>query len=204
MEIKPVAWVKVVAEEQAQGDLARAYASVADSDGRVENLYKAMSLTPLVIKPADNHYRALLHDPASPLEPWLAELIATHVSILCGSRYAETNHAENFAHYFGDRDRSSEILAALRGGHPEQTGLEQPAQTALCFAHKLTLRPENVSREDIVALRVAGFEDTEISYIAQIASSFAYWARITIALGIAQDETIGLTKALWTENGPEP
>ena len=188
MEPLPVAWIDTVDEKDATGEVAAAYARAAGPDGTVENLYKAMSLTPAVIKPADEHYLALLHDPGSPLAPWLAELLATHVAMLCGSRYVEMNHGRNFRTHFGDDRRSRTVLEALRNGRPGESGLEVDEQEAVEFARKLTLFPERMSREDIETLREVGFDDTAISYIAQISASFAYWSRITNALGIRLDD----------------
>ena len=187
-----VAWVRWIEEQDATGDVAAAYAAVAAADGQVENLYKAMSLTPGVIGPADAHYLALLHNPASPLRPWFSELVATYVSILCGSRYAVLNHGENFEHYFGDRQISGRILDELHKGVFDEA-IPEDARAALAYARKLSLSPQDMSRQDIDDLRQAGFCDTEISYIAQIAASFAYWARITNSLGIAPGDRVGLT-----------
>ena len=189
-----VAWVAWVEESDATGDVAEAYAGVAGPDGTVENLYKGMSLTPKVIGPADEHYLALLHNSASPLAPWLAELVATYVSILCGSRYAAINPGENFEHYFGDRKKSSAVLAMLREGQISKAGLAVDACAALEFTRKISCSPDKMSKEDIDTLRQSGFCDVGISYIAQIAASFAYWARITNALGIQPGDKIGLSE----------
>ena len=56
-----IAWVKVIDQKKATGSLRKAYESVKGRDGTVENLYLAMSQTPEVIKPADDHYLAILH-----------------------------------------------------------------------------------------------------------------------------------------------
>ena len=193
MTDKGVAWVDWISEAEATGAVAEAYAGVADSDGSVENLYKAMSLTPGVIKPADDHYLALLHNPDCPLDPWLAELIATYVAILCSSDYAAKHHGENFHRYFEDRTRSMRILNALTTDDEILPPLSGGAATALTFTRKLSLSPQDMNHKDIDALRAAGHNDVAISYIAQIAASFAYWSRITNALGIVLEDAIGLT-----------
>jgi uncharacterized peroxidase-related enzyme len=187
----PVAWVKTVDETGARGAVARAYDAVADASGKVENLYKAMSLTPDVIRPADEHYLALLHNPASPLEPWLAELVSTYVGILNGSRYAVLNHAENFHHHFGDRVRSGAIMQALEAETWRELDLAPQTLAALSFAKKLSLKPADFTETEIMALREVGFDDTSISYLAQLVASFAYWSRITVALGIRLGDTVG-------------
>lgn len=197
---RPIAWVETIAEADATGALRDAYSAVAGSDGRVENLYRAMSQTPGVIRPADDHYRALLHDPASPLAPWLAELVSTHVAVLCGSEYAWRNHGENFEAHFGDRAASGAILAALHAGTWRTEVTDPMARAALAFAEKLTLCPADMAEADIAALRTAGFGDKAIGYLAQLAASFAYWSRIINALGIRLGETIGVNGA----PAPEP
>lgn len=189
----PVAWVETVPENLATGDVREAYEAVKGPDGTVENLYLAMSQTPRAIKPADDHYMALLHDPGSPLAPWLAELVSTYVAILCGCEYAALNHGENFEAHFGNRTVSGEILAGLRQG---RICVTDPATTAaLAFAEKLTRHPEQMAETDIAALRQAGLGDREISYLAQLAASFSYWSRIINALGIRLGDTIGVNGA---------
>ncbi len=186
-----IAWVKVVPQDQASGDLARAYDSVKGKDGRVENLYLAMSQTPGAIQPADAHYLALLHNPDSPLEPWLAELVSTYVAILCGSEYAAANHGANFAHYLGNEAQSEVILQALRDD--DLSGLEGAQMlAALRYTHKLSLTPQAMTAEDLELLRAVGFCDKGISYLIQLVAAFAYWARMINGLGTQLNDTVGL------------
>ncbi len=187
-----IAWVETVSQSEATGAIRDAYQAVAGADGKVENLYLAMSQTPKAIKPANDHYLALLHDPDSPLRPWLAELVSTYVAILCGSEYAWLNHGENFEAHFADRQRSGVILKALHVGDWRDRIDDPQVLAALTFAEKLTLSPADMVEADIIALRDADFGDKEISYLAQLAASFSYWSRIINALGIHLGETIGV------------
>ncbi|MCP5087163.1 MAG: hypothetical protein GY952_10220 [Rhodobacteraceae bacterium] len=189
---KPIAWIQVVSETDATGDLAQAYSAVRGKDGKVENLYLAMSQTPAAIGPADRHYRALLHNPDSPLEPWLAEYLATFVAILCGSDYAARNHGENFRHFLSDDERAGEMLAAARDNTWRETLEGTKLRAAVRYAWKLSVAPERISQDDIQELRKAGFCEKGISYIVQIVASFAYWARMINGLGIAVGDTVGL------------
>lgn len=190
-----IAWVDVVGQAEATGDLAKAYEALKGPDGRVENLYLAMSQTPLAIQPADAHYRAVLHNPDNPLEPWLAELVATYVAVLCGSHYAAMNHGDNVRFRHDDPDEALRMLASLKDGSWPTLLKGTAAGAALAYTHKLSLDPANMCAADIEALRAAGFDDKSISYIVQIAASFAYWARITNGLGIRLGETVGLANA---------
>ncbi len=193
-EYQPISWVQVVTEADATGDLAQAYAAVRGKDGKVENLYLAMSQTPGAIEPADRHYLALLHNLDSPLDPWLAEYLATFVAILCGSDYAARNHGENFRQLLADDDRAAAMLAAVHENTWRETLEGTELRAAAQFAWKLSTEPGNMSQADIQALRGAGFCDKGISYIVQIVASFAYWARMINGLGITLGDTIGVAQ----------
>ncbi|HEY0510581.1 MAG TPA: hypothetical protein VGH73_01670 [Thermoanaerobaculia bacterium] len=54
----------------------------------------------------------------------------------------------------------------------------------LDFAVKLAREPRSVRRDDVEALRAAGFDDTAIHDIVQIAGFFSYYNRLTDGLGI--------------------
>ena len=63
---------------------------------------------------------------------------------------------------------------------------------------KLSLAPGEMSAQDLEPLRAAGFCDKGISYIIQLAASFAYWARMINGLGTRLGDTVGL------EGAPQP
>ena len=193
MTEKPIAWVEVVPQDQACGVLAAAYDRVKDADGVVENLYLAMSQTPLAMGAADDHYRATLHNPDNPLPLWLCELLSTYVAILGGCDYAATNHGANFQMYLNDPVRGDALLSALR--EEDLSGLDDPQLlAALRFTHKLTTEPDRMCAADISALRDAGFCDKAISYQVQLVAGFAYWVRVINALGIRVGDRIGLSQ----------
>lgn len=54
----------------------------------------------------------------------------------------------------------------------------------LDFAVKLSRSPRSMTREDVEALRAAGFSDTAIHDIVQITGFFAYYNRLAEGLGI--------------------
>ena len=178
------AWVKIFSVDEARDALARAYSAVADDRGGVENLYLAMSQTPEVIMPADEQYRALLHNPEAPLEPWLAELVSTYVAILCDSEYAYRSHGENYHRCYGNKDESEKMIAALRDGGWRESVEDRRLYAALAYTEKLTLHPSAMTKEDIELLREAGFDDREISQLVQLVAFFAYCSRVINGLGI--------------------
>ena len=54
----------------------------------------------------------------------------------------------------------------------------------LAYAEKLTLTPWAMAREDVEALRVAGFSDRAILDINQITGYYAYVNRLADGLGV--------------------
>lgn len=188
---KKIAWVEVVPQEAATVDLADAYDAVKGPDGQVENLYLAMSQTPKAIRPADEHYLALLHNPDNPLEPWLAEFISTYVAILCCCTYATENHGANFRTYLNNPARADKMLTALHDETWPDVITEPEVLAALRYTRKLSLSPQDMTAHDVQDLRDAGFCDKGISYIIQLVASFAYWARMINGLGTQLGDKIG-------------
>ena len=62
----------------------------------------------------------------------------------------------------------------------------------LVFVVKLTLTPAEMTREDSEALRGAGFDDTAILDITQVAAYYAYVNRLADGLGVELED-------YWTE-----
>lgn len=54
----------------------------------------------------------------------------------------------------------------------------------LDFAVKLSRSSRSMTREDVAALRAAGFSDTAIHDVVQITGFFAYYNRLADGLGI--------------------
>ena len=64
--------------------------------------------------------------------------------------------------------------------------LEPENRVMLDYVAKLTLTPARVQREDVEALRAAGFEDVAILQINLIASWFNYINRVADGLGVGR------------------
>jgi uncharacterized peroxidase-related enzyme len=60
----------------------------------------------------------------------------------------------------------------------------------LRYAVKLTLAPETMAEEDVMALREAGFTDTDILHITEVTGYYAYANRIADGLGIPLEDWI--------------
>lgn len=70
----------------------------------------------------------------------------------------------------------------------ETAALDTSRIQMLRYAEKLTRDPSAVRREDVDALRVAGFSDTDILHIAEAVAYYAYVNRIADGLGVDIEE----------------
>ncbi len=66
--------------------------------------------------------------------------------------------------------------------------MPQHTQMALALAEKLTLTPNQMTQNDIKALRGCGYTDEDIHDIVQIAAYFNYINRIADALGVPPED----------------
>jgi uncharacterized peroxidase-related enzyme len=65
--------------------------------------------------------------------------------------------------------------------------LDEKDRAMLTYVEKLTKNPPSVWRDDMDALRNAGFDDTAILQITLIASFFNYINRVADALGVGRE-----------------
>ncbi len=70
----------------------------------------------------------------------------------------------------------------------ESAGLTEKRERMLSYAVKLTLRPSEVSEEDVEALREVGFSDTDILHIVEVTAYYAYANRVADGLGIPLED----------------
>lgn len=61
----------------------------------------------------------------------------------------------------------------------------------LRYVAKLTLRPAAIVREDVEALRAAGFDEASILHIAEVTAYYAYVNRIADGLGVSVEPWVG-------------
>lgn len=81
------AWIHTIAEADAEGELAKAYAGERDPrTGRVDNILKVHSLIPQTLEDHARLYHTILHAPGE-LSLGEREMIGVVVSQLNGCRY---------------------------------------------------------------------------------------------------------------------
>lgn len=67
---------------------------------------------------------------------------------------------------------------------PLAADLEPVDRAILEFAHKLTVAPGKVERDDLEPLRRHGLDDLAIHDVVQVTALFAYYNRLADGLGV--------------------
>ena len=62
--------------------------------------------------------------------------------------------------------------------------MDEGSRAMLAYVQKLTLRPWEMVKEDVLALRAAGFSDAAILDINQVTGYYAYVNRLADGLGV--------------------
>ena len=183
------AWIKMILDEQADGDLLDALALARTPHGTVDNVMRVHSLRPNTMRAHLALYRAALHDDGNTLPTWFQETISSYVSILNDCPYSIANHWANARHLINEAVRADAIKQALDHGRPEDVfgGAEL---LLLQYAEKLTRRPGEMKYSDIQGLRDAGIDDGQILEANQIIGYFNYANRCLNGLGVSTDGDI--------------
>ena len=79
------------------------------------------------------------------------------------------------------------LSQAIYRGEWATADITDAEKAMLGYVEKLTRAPATVQREDVDALRAAGFDDTGILQINLIASWFNYINRVADGLGVGRE-----------------
>lgn len=178
------AWIRMLADAEADADLAAALDLARTPHGTVDNVMRVHSLRPNTMRGHVLLYRAALHDEANTLPTWLQETVGSYVSLLNDCPYSYANHWSNARHLIADDDRADAIEAAMHARRPEDA-LDGQALELMRYAEKLTLRPGKMVRADVEALRREGLDDGQILEANQIIGYFNYVNRQLNGLGVS-------------------
>ena len=185
------AWIKMISDKNADEELLDVLKLARTPHGTVDNVMRVHSLRPNTMKGHVVLYRAALHDDANTLPEWLQETISSYVSILNKCPYSLANHWANARHLMDDDAKADAVEKALHARKPETAfnGLEL---ALLHYAEKLTLRPGEMEKADVDALKHNGADDGQILEANQIIGYFNYVNRQLNGLGVTTDgDTVG-------------
>jgi uncharacterized peroxidase-related enzyme len=180
------AWIRMIADKDADDTLKSALDTARTPHGTVDNVMRVHSLRPSTMNGHVALYRACLHDDANTLAMWFQEVISSYVSTLNNCPYSYANHWANARHLIGDDAKADRVEAALQERKPEAefSGVDL---ALLQYAEKLTLSPGQIVQADVQILKDAGVEDGEILEANQIIGYFNYANRLLNGLGVTTD-----------------
>ncbi len=173
-----MAWIQVIEEQEAKGELKELYDDVQKKRGKVANIIKIHSLNPRSMKVHMDLYMEVMFG-RSGISRSRREMIATVVSSANHCDYCVKHHGEALNFYWKDYARVDQ----LANDH-SLVSLDEQEIRMLNYAVKLTNNPEAITQSDIEDLRKSGFSDDEILSINLITAYFNFVNRIALGLGV--------------------
>ena len=165
-------------------DLQRQIRSIERQLGYIPNWVRAFALGGAHAARFNEYILGLL-DPNAGLLPYAdRELIATVSSAENGCSYCRLNHAVSLGDALGDKKLGTRIAVDYR----EVRELTARQRTLADFAATLSVRPGEVSDDDLTKLRDLGLDDAAIYDAIQVVAAFAVANRFSIALQVRPDD----------------
>ena len=173
-----MAYIDIIEIEDAEGIVKQEYDKSNRRAGRVFNILKIMSRSPLALKESMRMYLAIMYG-ESELSRAQREMLATVVSQVNHCYYWIEAHGDDFR----DEVKNQKLAEHLK--HDWRTPTLTEKDIALCsWAEKLTLSPDEMNESDVHNLEKIGFSQDAISDAAQVIGYFNYINRIADGLGV--------------------
>ncbi len=173
-----MAWIKIIDENDAEGDLKKIYQDISKKRGKLSNIMRVHSLNPKAMEKHMDLYLSIMFNKSN-LKRKERELIGVVVSSINKCNYCVNHHAEALNHYWKDKDRIKRLLTDYK-----KADLNKREEAILEYVIKLTKEPYKTNKNDIEKLRDSGFKDKDILDINLITSYFNFVNRIAIGLGV--------------------
>jgi len=189
-----MSWIKTIAYESSAGRLRKLYDRVKGPDNNVDNIMMLHSLRPHTMEGHMAIYKYVLHHSSNTLPKWFLETLGVWVSALNGCDYCVDHHFEGLKRLLNNEAKAQTLKEAIAKGDIEATELDTKQKLALHYAQRLTQHPPQVTENDIIQLREAGYSDGEILEINQLVAYFGYANRTVLGLGCrTTGDIIGLS-----------
>jgi uncharacterized peroxidase-related enzyme len=172
-----IAWLRVPAEDDVPPAARELWEKPLEKLGFVPNVLRVMALRPehLVTWWA---YMQELMTGESGLTKAQREMIAVVVSVENRCHYCVVSHSAALRKLTGDPVLADQIAANYR-----YAPLEPGERAMLDYALRLTADSSSCTKDDVEALRDAGWSDEDILDIAQVAAMFNFTNRLASGLG---------------------
>jgi uncharacterized peroxidase-related enzyme len=168
-------WFPVPDEAQLPDDLRRLFVKARERLGFVPNVFRVYSFRPQRLSAWFAHFRQL-HEPTEQLGAADREMIAVVVSAANGCLYCLIAHGAALRQELGDPVLGERISYDWR-----RADLDARRAAICAYAEKLTLRPREVTREDLQSLLDVGLSLEEAWDVAEVAAMYNLTNRMAMA-----------------------
>src|SRR5579864_378867 len=178
-------WFPVPEESDLPEGLRKLFAKAREALGFVPNVFRVYSFRPQRLSAWFAHYRQL-HEPTANLGAAEREMIAVVVSATNGCLYCLVAHGAALREALGDPVLGERISYDWR-----RAGLDRRRSAICAYAEKLTLRPVEMTREDLQTLLGAGLTLEEAWDVAEISAMYNLTNRMAMATNMLPNEEYG-------------
>ena len=188
-----MSWIKTINYENANAKLKSVFNRVKGPDNNIDNVLLIHSLRPHSLVGHMALYKNVLHNANNTLPTWYLEAIGVYVSHLNGCEYCVKHHFSGLKRLLNNNDHAENFYNCLIKDSLEDYFNDRYLEGCR-YAKKLTLLHDQITKEDIEALRIGGFSDGEILEINQVISYFNYVNRTVVGLGVdTKGDILGLS-----------
>jgi uncharacterized peroxidase-related enzyme len=181
-----MARIKVIQENEAQGELHDIYQGLVQSRGKLAEIHKIQSLNPKTILSHMNLYMDIMYG-QSPLKRAQREMIAVVVSVANQCEYCTRHHAEALNVYWKDDAKIEKLITEMAS--LDMGGIDK---LWIAYAEELTLRPSSQKTETLITqLKASGADDRSILDATLVIGYFNFVNRIILGLDVDLEEDGG-------------
>jgi uncharacterized peroxidase-related enzyme len=172
-------WLRVPAEEELPAEVVALWQPSLEKLGFVPNVLRLYALRPDNLLAWNAWYDVAMKG-ESGLTKAEREMIAVVVSVANDCAYCMAAHGAALRKLTKD----PALADAVAADH-ETAPVEPRVRAMLAYAVKLTLRPTEMTEEDVDALREAGWSDEDVMDVAEVTGLFNMSNRMASGLGWA-------------------
>jgi uncharacterized peroxidase-related enzyme len=125
----------------------------------------------------------VLHHTGNAMPVWFLECLGIYTSLANKCDYSVAHHFAGLTRLLKDEPRAQTIYRAFVAATPEKV-FDGKELALLRYVRKLTLEPQAMVEDDIVAARSGGANDAEILEANQVCAYFNYSNRLLNGLGV--------------------
>jgi uncharacterized peroxidase-related enzyme len=175
-------WFPVPDDDALPPDLRGLFAKARDRLGFVPNVFRVYAFRPERLSAWFAHFRQL-HEATEHLGAADREMIAVVVSQANGCLYCLVAHGAALRTELGDPVLGERISYDWR-----RAGLDARRSAICAYAEKLTVRPRELTRDDLQTLLDAGLTLEEAWDVAEVAAMYNFTNRMAMATNMVPNE----------------